>query len=110
MRQKVIIIAGPTASGKTAVALALARNRKVAIVSADSVQIYRFMDIGSAKPHISERENVPHFMIDIRFPDQYFSAGDFVIEARNAITKIAEKSVEVSKLVNGLIKSSSDHT
>ena len=93
MKQKVIIIAGPTASGKTAVALALARNRKVAIVSADSVQIYRFMDIGSAKPHISERENVPHFMIDIRFPDQYFSAGDFVIEARNAITKIAEKSV-----------------
>lgn len=93
MRQKVIIIAGPTASGKTAVALALARNLKVAVISADSVQIYKFMDIGSAKPTISEREKVPHFMIDIRYPDQYFSAGDFVVEARHVIAKIAEKSL-----------------
>jgi tRNA dimethylallyltransferase len=93
MRQKVIIIAGPTASGKTAVALALARNFKVAVISADSVQIYKFMDIGSAKPTISEREKVPHFMIDIRYPDQYFSAGDFVVEARHVIAKIAEKSL-----------------
>ncbi|MFH0958882.1 MAG: tRNA (adenosine(37)-N6)-dimethylallyltransferase MiaA [Pseudomonadota bacterium] len=92
MKQKVIIIAGPTASGKTTAALALARNRKMAIVSADSIQVYKFMDIGSAKPTVSEQEQVPHFMIDIRFPNQYFSAGDFVIEARDAIEKIVEKA------------------
>ena len=74
-------------------AMELARNRNVAVVSADSVQIYKFMDIGSAKPSISDRERVPHFMIDIRFPDQYFSAGDFVVEAREALGKIYQKSL-----------------
>ncbi len=93
MKPKVVIVAGPTASGKTAVALELARRFRVAIVSADSIQIYRFLDIGSAKPSILEREKVPHFMIDIRYPDEDFSAGDYVREAREAITKIVEKSM-----------------
>lgn len=93
MKPKVIIIAGPTASGKTAVALTLAREFQAAIVSADSVQVYRFLDIGSAKPTISERNSVQHYMVDIRYPDQDFNAGDYVREARTEIEKIVEKSV-----------------
>ena len=58
MRPKVVIVAGPTASGKTSVALELARRSRVAVVSADSIQVYRFLDIGSAKPSrfLNERE------------------------------------------------------
>jgi tRNA dimethylallyltransferase len=93
MKPKVIIIAGPTASGKTAVALTLAREFQAAIVSADSVQVYRFLDIGSAKPTLSERNSVEHYMIDIRYPDQDFNAGDYVREARTVIEKIVEKSM-----------------
>ncbi|MCL5123265.1 MAG: tRNA (adenosine(37)-N6)-dimethylallyltransferase MiaA [Deltaproteobacteria bacterium] len=93
MKPKIIILAGPTASGKTRVALELARRFSAAIVSADSIQIYRFMDIGSAKPSIEERQQIPHFMIDIRYPDEDFSAGDYVNEARSIIRKIVEKSM-----------------
>lgn len=74
-------------------ALELARGIKSAIVSADSIQVYRFLDIGSAKPTRSERERVPHYMLDIRYPDENFSAGDYVREARSVIAKIVEKSV-----------------
>ena len=93
MKPKVIILAGPTASGKTRVALKLARRFNAAIVSADSVQIYRFMNIGSAKPSEEEQQTVPHFMIDIRNPDEEFSAGEYVSEARSVIGKIVEKSM-----------------
>jgi tRNA dimethylallyltransferase len=92
-KPKLIILGGPTASGKTSVALELARGFKSAIVSADSIQVYRFLDIGSAKPSRSELERVPHYMLDIRYPDEDFSAGDYVREARSAIAKIVEKSV-----------------
>ncbi|MGC8657831.1 MAG: tRNA (adenosine(37)-N6)-dimethylallyltransferase MiaA [Desulfomonilaceae bacterium] len=100
MKPKIIILAGPTASGKTGVALELARRFRAAIVSADSIQIYRFMDIGSAKPSIEERQHVPHYMIDIKYPDEDFSAGDYVKEARSIIGKIVEKSM-VSLVVGG---------
>jgi tRNA dimethylallyltransferase len=93
MKPKVVIVAGPTASGKTSVALELARRFRVSIVSADSIQIYRFLDIGSAKPTILERQRVPHYMIDIKYPDEQFSAGDYVREARSVIAKIVEKSM-----------------
>ncbi len=93
MRPKVVIVAGPTASGKTSVALELARRSRVAIVSADSIQIYRFLDIGSAKPTILERQRVPHYMVDIKYPDEEYSAGDYVREARTIIAKIVEKSM-----------------
>ncbi|MGC8604302.1 MAG: tRNA (adenosine(37)-N6)-dimethylallyltransferase MiaA [Desulfomonilaceae bacterium] len=93
MKPKVVIIAGPTASGKTLVALELARSFPVGIVSADSIQIYRYLDIGSAKATISERATVPHYMIDIKDPDEEFSAGEYVREARIVIQKILEKSM-----------------
>jgi tRNA dimethylallyltransferase len=87
-RPHVVVIAGPTASGKTGLGIELAEKFKGEIVSADSVQIYRHMDIGSAKPTPDERSRVVHHMIDIRNPDEDFSAGDYVREARNCIDNI----------------------
>jgi tRNA dimethylallyltransferase len=92
-KPNIIIIAGPTASGKTAVGLELAEKFCAEIISADSVQVYRRMDRGSAKPTIEERGRVPHHMIDIRDPDEYFSAGDYVREGRESIEKILEKGL-----------------
>lgn len=88
IKPRIIVIGGPTASGKTTVGLELAEPRGGQIVSADSVQIYRYMDIGSAKPSRDERSRVAHHMIDIRDPDEGFSAGDYVREARKCIGEI----------------------
>ncbi|MBI5250329.1 MAG: tRNA (adenosine(37)-N6)-dimethylallyltransferase MiaA [Desulfomonile tiedjei] len=90
-KDKIIIIAGPTASGKTEVSLRLAQAFDAEIVSADSVQIYRHMDVGSAKPTREERQSTPHHMVDIRDPDEDFSAGDYVQEARKTIGGIFER-------------------
>jgi tRNA dimethylallyltransferase len=87
-KPRIIVIGGPTASGKTAVGIELAESREGQIVSADSVQIYRYMDVGSAKPTREERSRVVHHMIDIRNPDEDFSAGDYVREARKCISEI----------------------
>jgi len=90
-RPRIVVIGGPTASGKTAVAQRLAQSFDGEIVSADSIQIYRYMDIGSAKPTAEERSRVPYHMVDIRNPNEDFSAGDFVIEARQCIEKILSR-------------------
>lgn len=84
----IIVIAGPTASGKTECGIELAEEFGGEIVSADSVQIYRYLDIGSAKPTPAERSRVTHHMIDVRDPDEDFSAGDYVREARCCIRDI----------------------
>jgi tRNA dimethylallyltransferase len=73
----VIVLCGPTGAGKTAHAIELAEAFGGQIVGADSMQIYRHMDIGTAKPTIAERQQVPHFMIDIVDPDEEFSAGQY---------------------------------
>ena len=86
--QKIIIIAGPTASGKTSISINLAERFNGGIISADSVQVYRCMDIGSAKPTLEERRRVAHAMIDVRDPDEDFSAGDYVREARERIGEL----------------------
>ncbi len=90
-KEKIIVIAGATASGKTSIAIRLARKINAEIISADSIQLFRYMDIGSAKPTIEERSRVPHHLIDIRYPDEPFSAGDFLFEARKAITNIVSR-------------------
>jgi tRNA dimethylallyltransferase len=89
-RPKIIVLAGPTAAGKTSAGMELARRFNGEIVSADSVQLYRRLDIGSAKPTRMERQMVRHHMIDIREPDEDFSAGDYVREAGQAINEIAD--------------------
>ena len=69
---------GPTCTGKTALALQLARRFPLEIVSVDSALVYRGMDIGTAKPSAAERSSVRHWLIDVREPDQPYSAADFV--------------------------------
>jgi tRNA dimethylallyltransferase len=87
-----IVIAGPTASGKTALALALAERFACEIVSCDSVAVYRGMEIGTAKPTLDERARVPHHMLDIAWPDQPCTAGDYSRLAREAILGISQRN------------------
>jgi len=84
----IYVIAGPTASGKTAVAIALAKQINGEVISADSMQIYKGMNIGTAKPSEAEMENIPHHMIDIVKPDEPYSAALYQQQARTVITDI----------------------
>ena len=86
-----LIVAGPTASGKTALALALAQQFCGEIVSCDSVAVYRGMEIGTAKPTLAERARVPHHLIDVFPPDAPCTAGDFSRLARQAIRGISQR-------------------
>jgi tRNA dimethylallyltransferase len=86
-----LIVAGPTASGKTALALALAQQFSGEIVSCDSVAVYRGMEIGTAKPTLAERASVPHHLIDVFPPDAPCTAGDYSRLAREAIRGIAKR-------------------
>ena len=79
--QNILVIAGPTASGKTAVGIELAQRIDGEIVSADARQIYRFMDIGTAKPTAEERAAARHHLIDFVNPDEDYSAGQFAEDA-----------------------------
>ena len=81
-------LAGPTASGKTALALALARRWPVEIVSVDSALVYRGMDIGTAKPSAEERAAAPHHLLDLIAPAQSYSAAQFVADARRLMGEI----------------------
>lgn len=80
-----LVITGPTAAGKTAAAVAIAQEYGATIVSMDAMQVYRGMDIGTAKVDAETRERIPHRCIDIRDPNEDFSAADFVNEANAAI-------------------------
>lgn len=86
-----IAIVGPTAIGKTTLSLCLSEILPCEIISADSRQIYKFLDIGTAKPTLQERSIVPHHFIDICFPDEYYSAGQFGKEANETIRLIFKK-------------------
>jgi len=88
----VVVICGPTASGKTALACSLADNFDLEIVSADSRQIYRQMDIGTAKPTIDEQNRVCHHMIDVADPDEDYSVSDYVEHARPVIAEISQRN------------------
>jgi len=84
-----IAVVGPTASGKSRLGIALARAFNGEIVGCDALQVYRQMDIGTAKVTLKEREGVPHHMIDVADPDREFSAGDYQRQARMAIREIS---------------------
>ena len=83
-----LCLAGPTAAGKTAAALAIARALPVEIVSVDSALVYRGMDIGTAKPSTAERAEVPHHLVDIVDPREAYSAAAFVADARRIAAEI----------------------
>ena len=87
----VLVLAGPTAVGKTAVALALAEQMPAEIISADSRQVYRFMNIGTAKPTREELAQAPHHFIDICNPDEVYSAGQFGREARASVLDMQQR-------------------
>ena len=86
-----LVVLGPTASGKTSLALKLADQFRGEIVSCDSVALYRELEIGTAKPPIEDRRRIPHHMIDIAAPDEQVTAGDYSRLARAAIRGIANR-------------------
>ncbi|MBO7740124.1 MAG: tRNA (adenosine(37)-N6)-dimethylallyltransferase MiaA, partial [Clostridia bacterium] len=86
--QRIIAIAGPTAVGKTALSIALAKALDGEIISCDSMQIYRGMDIGTAKPTKAEMDEVPHHMIDVADPQDNYSCADYAKEASRILADI----------------------
>ena len=90
-KQKVIVIGGPTASGKTALSIELAKKINGEIVSADSMQIYKDMNIGTAKPTVEEMQGIKHYMLDIVSPEERFSVADYKERAKQAIKEILSK-------------------
>lgn len=97
---RLLALAGPTASGKTDAALALAARIPCEIVSVDSALVYRGMDIGTAKPTAAERAAVPHHLIDIRDPSQAYSAAEFAADAQRLVGEINARG-RVALLVGG---------
>lgn len=90
-KPKVIVIVGPTASGKTKLAIELAKIINGEIISCDSMQIYKEMNIGTAKPTIDEQKEIKHYLIDIVSPDERFSVSEYQKIAENAIEEIIHK-------------------
>ncbi len=86
---KVLVIAGPTGVGKSALGMELARRHSGEIVSADSMQIYQGLDLGTAKPTLEERREIPHHLVDIVPFDEPFTVADYQVRARRAIAEIA---------------------
>ena len=95
-----VLLLGPTASGKSVLAMQLAERIPLEIVSVDSAQVYRGMDIGTAKPSATDRAAVPHHLIDIRDPADPYSAADFVRDATVAIREIRVRG-KLSLVVGG---------
>ncbi len=91
-KQKVIVICGPTASGKTKLSIEIAKKINGEIVSTDSMQIYKEMDIGTAKPTIEEMQGIKHYLLDFVSPDKRYSVADYKKDAINAIDEIIEKN------------------
>lgn len=90
-KQKVIVICGPTASGKTKLSIELAKKLNGEIVSADSMQIYKEMNIGTAKPTKEEMQGIKHYLLDFVSPDKRYSVAEYKKDAIEAIEKIIEK-------------------
>ena len=91
MKPKVIAIVGPTASGKTKIAIDLAKQINGEVISADSRYVYKGFDIASAKPTMEERDGIPHHLIDIVEPEFDYTVADFYDDAKNAITDILSR-------------------
>ncbi len=90
-KPKVIVICGPTASGKTALSIELAKKINGEIISSDSMQIYKDMDIGTAKPSKEEMQGIKHYLLDFVEPSQRYSVADFKKDAEKAIEEIISK-------------------
>ena len=93
MKQKVIAVIGPTASGKTALSVEIAKRFGGEIISADSMQIYKYMDIATAKPTEDEKQGIPHHLMDFVEPSESFSVARFCELAAKAINDIADRGM-----------------
>lgn len=91
MKEKLFVLTGPTAVGKTSLSIALAKKLGGEIISADSMQIYKYMDIGTAKVKAEEMEDVPHHLIDIVYPDEEFTVSDYQKQATKLIKELNQK-------------------
>ena len=83
-----VIILGPTAVGKTDISIKIAKQMNGEIISADSMQIYKYMDIGTAKPSLDERQGIPHHLLDIVYPDEYFNVSLYKKVAAKTIQEV----------------------
>lgn len=95
MLEPLLVLAGPTAVGKTALSLPIAQALNAEIVTVDSRQLYRYMDIGTAKPSPGQRALVPHHLLDLLLPDQPSTAAQFLTTARQAIAGIRQRQKRV---------------
>ena len=91
--QPLLAIVGPTAGGKTALSIALAKQLGGEIISCDSMQLYRGMDVGTAKPTVEEMADIPHHMIDIKDPDESYSCAEYVTDARAKIEDVTARGL-----------------
>ena len=91
MKPKVVVIVGPTASGKTALSIELAKKLDGEIISSDSMQIYKDMDIGTAKVTKEEAQGIKHYLVDFVSPDQRYTVSDFKKDSEKAIEEILAK-------------------
>lgn len=88
MKKEVVILTGPTAVGKTSLSIRLAKALNGAIISADSMQVYKYMDIGSAKIRKEEMEGIPHYLVDVLEPSEEFNVFRFQQMAKEAMEEI----------------------
>lgn len=112
MKPKVVVIVGPTASGKTKVSIELAKRINGEIISADSMQVYKYMNIGTAKPTNEERDGIKHYLLDVVLPDEKFNVAKYKNLAKEAIIEILKKGktpiivggtgLYINTLVNGI--------
>ena len=89
---RVLVIVGPTTSGKTSMGVKLAKKFNGEVVSADSRQIYRGLDIGTAKPTLKEQQAIPHHLIDVKYPNQSYTAAEYKKDCLKAIRQILKKN------------------
>jgi tRNA dimethylallyltransferase len=111
---RIIAVVGPTAAGKTEIGIKLAQETDGEVISVDSMQIYRHMDIGTAKPSPQELSQIPHHLINILDPDQDYNAGKFAEDADNIILGLSQKKktailvggtgLYIRALINGIIE------
>ena len=92
IKEKVVVIVGPTASGKTSLSIQIAKNFNGEIISADSRQVYRGLDLGTGKVTEEEMQGIPHHLLDVADPMDTYNSADFVIAGREAVSKIVSRS------------------
>ena len=90
-KPRVVAVGGPTASGKTALSVALARAFDGEIINADSMQIYKNLDVGTAKPSAEERQGIPHYLLDFLSPETPYSGADFTARSEEHTSELQSR-------------------